>query len=104
MKTDFYGVPRLALKVIIVNALLWIIAITVLILLSGTKSNELPVLVAALTGAVIFWLIAQFILWKLYWWILGCSWSCMTFLYFLMILGILAGVINAPELRSRLPF
>lgn len=101
---DVYGVPKLALKVIALNAVLWIVAITILFVLSGAGINELPVMIVVLTGAVIFWLIAQFVLWKLYWWILGCSWSCMTFLYFLLILGILAGITDVPSLRSRLPF
>lgn len=94
------GAPKTALKIIIVNMILVSLLLGLLYLIGGGELRILPTLAVTVLGLALFQLALQFILWKLYWWLLGLAWSCFTLVLIAGLIGIATGAISL----SRLPY
>jgi hypothetical protein len=94
------GAPRAALKIIIVNMIIVSVIAALIYLLGGGDLQIMPIMAFTLLGLMLFQLALQFIFWKLYWWLLGLAWSCITFMLIAALIGVLTGAISL----SRLPY
>lgn len=90
---EYFGVPKLALCIIVVNMLFWIVLVNLLYLQGGGAIQRVPLLVGGLAGFIFFQLIVQFVLWKLYWWAVGCGWTFATLMLLIAFIGIASGSI-----------
>jgi hypothetical protein len=96
-KGEFYGAPKLALYIIVVNMLFWLVLANLLYLQGGGSLQRVPLLFVGLSGFLFFQLLIQFVLWKLYWWAVGCGWIFATFLLLTAFIAIASG--SLPALR-----
>jgi hypothetical protein len=93
-KNDFYGVPKLALWIVLVNMVAWCVGVSLLYIAMGNPPAKIIYLMAGELIAMAFVLVLVFAWWKLFWWIMGCSFSCATALLFYALFGVATGVIT----------
>jgi hypothetical protein len=92
------GAPIAALKIIIVNMIIVSLIAAVVYLLGGGDLKIMPIMAFTFLGLMLFQLALQFIFWKLYWWLLGLAWSCITFMLIAALIGVATGAISLDRL------
>lgn len=84
-KKDFYGVPLLALQIIITSIVIWLTATAVYLIQSGRPIVESLGIVVSLAGFIALVLFFQFVGWKFYWWMVALSWVLGTLLIIMVL-------------------
>jgi hypothetical protein len=91
---EFYGVPKLALGIIFANLVAWSFGIALLYLALGNPPAKILLVVLGELILLTFWFVVVFAVWKLFWWVTGCAFSCLTALLFYAVIGIATGAIT----------
>lgn len=94
------GAPKAALKIIIINMVVVSLLLALLYLLDGGDVRVIPTLAFTVLGLALFQLAIQFIFWKLYWWLLGMAWSCLTFILVAGVIGVVTGALSLDRLST----
>lgn len=95
--TTLFGLPALPLRILIVNAIIWIIAPTTLALMSGATPLQT---LGVFAGMIVVWAILFFIYWlrwKYYWTYLACQWSVLTVVWVAIIVAAVMGVLGTDD-------
>ena len=71
---EFYGVPRLALLIILANCAVWLCGFTALFI-GRVPAVDLVGVVGLLVAALAVTLLVHFAIWKMYWWLLALLFS-----------------------------
>src|SRR5688572_6055465 len=77
-RSDIFGVPKLALWIVLVNMVAWCVGVSLLYIVTGNPPAKIVYLMLGEFIVMVFVLVVVFAWWKLFWWIMGCSFSCAT--------------------------
>jgi len=92
-----FGLPALPLRILIINAVIWIIAPTVLAPISGATALQT---LGVGAGMIVVWAILFFVYWlrwKYYWTYLACQWSVLTVVWVVIIVVAVMGVLGTDD-------
>jgi hypothetical protein len=95
---EFYGVPKLALWIIVVNCAVWLCGGVSLLVGRASVIDILGVALFGVAGIVI-WLAIHFALWKMYWWLLALSVSLASLMFVWVYVAVVTGSAMMPEIR-----
>jgi hypothetical protein len=95
---EFYGVPKLALWIILGNCALWLCGGVSLLVGRARAIDVLGVTVMGI-AAIMIWLAIHFALWKMYWWLLALSLSLTTLMLAWAYIAVVTGSAALQDFR-----
>ena len=95
---EFYGAPKLALWIILINCAVWLCGGVSLLVGRASVIDIFGVIMFGIAGIVI-WLAIHFALWKMYWWLLALSVSLASLMFIWFYAAVVTGSAALQQIR-----